>query len=47
MECFSTYSRMQAGMKDKPDVEEIIGLTPALAVDQRPFSKSSRSTLAQ
>ena len=35
LESFSTYARTRLGMKDKPDFEEVSGLTPTLAVDQR------------
>ncbi len=45
MESFSTYARTMMGMKDKPDFEEVSGLTPTLAVDQRMIGSNPRSTV--
>jgi excinuclease ABC subunit A len=45
MESFSTYARTRLGMKDKPDFEEVSGLTPTLAVDQRMIGSNPRSTV--
>lgn len=45
MESFSTYARMQIGMKEKPDFGEVSGLTPALAVSQGTISANARSTV--
>jgi len=45
MESFSTYARIRLGMKDKPDFEEVRGLTPTLAVDQRMIGANPRSTI--
>jgi excinuclease ABC subunit A len=45
LESFSTYARTRLGMKDKPDFEEVSGLTPALAVDQRMIGSNPRSTV--
>lgn len=44
LESFSTYARTRLGMKDKPDFEEVSGLTPTLAVDQRMIGANPRST---
>lgn len=45
LESFSTYARTRLGMKDKPDFEEVSGLTPTLAVDQRMIAMNPRSTV--
>ncbi|MCX6243323.1 MAG: excinuclease ABC subunit UvrA [Bacteroidetes bacterium] len=45
LESFSTYARTRIGMKDKPDFEEVSGLTPTLAVDQRITGPNPRSTV--
>ena len=45
LESFSTYARTRLGMKDKPDFEEVSGLTPTLAVDQRLQGSNPRSTV--
>lgn len=45
LESFSTYARTRLGMKDKPDFEEVSGLTPTLAVDQRMIGANPRSTV--
>jgi len=45
LESFSTYARSRIGMKDRPDFEEVSGLTPALAVDQRASGQNPRSTV--
>ena len=45
MESFSTYARSQIGMKEKPDFDEVSGLTPVLAIDQRTISDNPRSTV--
>jgi len=45
MESFSTYIRTQVGMNAKADFEEVSGLTPTLAVDQRTISANPRSTV--
>ncbi|HNW77165.1 MAG TPA: excinuclease ABC subunit UvrA [Bacteroidales bacterium] len=44
LESFSTYARTHIGMQDKPDFEEVSGLTPTLAVDQRMNGVNPRST---
>lgn len=45
LESFSTYARTRLGMKDKPDFEEVSGLTPSLAVGQGTSGVNPRSTL--
>ena len=45
LESFSSYARTRLGMKDKPDFEEVSGLTPTLAVDQRMTGVNPRSTV--
>jgi excinuclease ABC subunit A len=45
LESFSSYARTRLGMKDRPDFEEVSGLTPTLAVDQQMPGISPRSTV--
>jgi len=45
MESLSTYARQFVGQMDKPDVEAIEGLSPAIAIDQRAIGRSPRSTV--
>lgn len=45
VESLSAYARQFLGMMDKPDVDEIIGLSPAIAIQQRTASKNPRSTV--
>ena len=45
MESLSAYVRQFAGRMEKPDVDRIDNLTPAIAVEQRVTSRSSRSTV--
>ncbi len=45
LESFSTYARIRLGMKDKPDFEEVSGLTPTLAVNQHMIGTNPRSTV--
>jgi excinuclease ABC subunit A len=45
LESFSTYARTRLGMNDKPDFEEVSGLTPTLAVEQRMTGDNPRSTV--
>ncbi len=45
LESYSSYARTRLGMKDKPDFEEVSGLTPTLAVDQRMTGVNPRSTV--
>ena len=41
----SAYARQFLGVMDKPDVDKIDGLSPAIAIDQRSVSKNPRSTV--
>ncbi|MCI5898709.1 MAG: excinuclease ABC subunit UvrA [Firmicutes bacterium] len=45
MESLSSYARMFLGRMDKPDVEYIEGLSPAISIDQKTTSKNPRSTV--
>jgi excinuclease ABC subunit A len=45
VESLSAYARQFLGMMDKPDVDEITGLSPAIAIQQRSASKNPRSTV--
>ncbi len=45
MESFSTYSRQYIGKLEKPDVKEITGLQPALAINQNAMVSNPRSTV--
>src|ERR1700685_448834 len=45
VESLSAYARQFLGRLAKPDVERIEGLSPAIAIEQRPLSKSPRSTV--
>ena len=45
MESLSSYARMFLGQMDKPDVEGIDGLSPAISIDQKTTSKNPRSTV--
>ncbi|MBQ7874707.1 MAG: excinuclease ABC subunit UvrA [Oscillospiraceae bacterium] len=45
MESLSSYARMFLGMMEKPDVESIEGLSPAISIDQKNTSKNPRSTV--
>ncbi|MEI7726747.1 MAG: excinuclease ABC subunit UvrA [Bacteroidota bacterium] len=45
LECFSPYIRARLGVKEKPDFEDISGLTPTFAVDQNRLGKNPRSTV--
>ncbi|HLZ19498.1 MAG TPA: excinuclease ABC subunit UvrA, partial [Smithellaceae bacterium] len=44
-ESLSTYARQFIGQMDKPDVESIEGLSPAIAIEQRAASHNPRSTV--
>ncbi len=46
VESLSSYARQFLQMQDKPDVESITGLSPAIAIDQKTVSKNPRSTVA-
>ena len=45
VESLSAYARQFLGIKDKPDVESIDGLSPAISIDQKSISKNPRSTV--
>ena len=45
VESLSTYARQFIGQMDKPDVESIEGLSPAIAIEQRAASQNPRSTV--
>lgn len=45
MESLSSYARMFLGQMEKPSVESIEGLSPAIAIDQKTTSKNPRSTV--
>ena len=46
VESLSSYARMFLGQMDKPDVDSIDGLSPAISIDQKTTSKNPRSTVA-
>ncbi|MDB2415478.1 excinuclease ABC subunit UvrA [Rickettsiales bacterium] len=46
VESLSAYARQFLQLQDKPDVESITGLSPAIAIDQKTVSKNPRSTVA-
>ena len=45
VESLSTYARQFLGVKDKPDVDSIDGLSPAISISQKSISKNPRSTV--
>jgi len=45
VESLSAYARQFLGMMDKPDVDEISGLSPAIAIQQRSAARNPRSTV--
>jgi excinuclease ABC subunit A len=46
IESLSAYARQFLGKLDKPDVDEIEGLSPAISIDQKAHSANPRSTVA-
>ncbi len=46
VESLSAYARQFLQLQNKPDVESITGLSPAIAIDQKTVSKNPRSTVA-
>lgn len=46
VESLSSYARQFLGIMDKPDVESIDGLSPAISIDQKSTSRNPRSTVA-
>ena len=45
MESLSAYARQFLGRMEKPDVDSIEGLSPAISIDQKNVSKNPRSTI--
>ena len=45
VESLSSYARQFLGQMDKPDVDEISGLSPAISIDQKTTSRNPRSTV--
>lgn len=45
VESLSSYARQFLGVMDKPDVDQIEGLSPAISIDQKSVSKNPRSTV--
>lgn len=46
VESLSSYARQFLNIQDKPDIDSITGLSPAIAIDQKTTSKNPRSTVA-
>jgi len=46
VESLSAYARQFLGLMEKPDVEQIDGLSPAISIDQKSTSRNPRSTVA-
>src|SRR5690349_10777807 len=46
VESLSAYARQFLGQMDKPDVDHIEGLSPAVSIDQKSTSRNPRSTVA-
>ena len=46
VESLSSYARQFLGLMEKPDVDQIDGLSPAISIDQRSTSRNPRSTVA-
>src|SRR3989338_4353147 len=45
VESLSSYARQFLGVKEKPDVEKITGLSPAISITERSIAKNPRSTV--
>lgn len=45
VESLSSYARMFLGQLDKPDIDSIEGLSPAISIDQKTTSRNPRSTV--
>ena len=45
VESLSSYARQFLGLKEKPDVDSIDGLSPAISIDQKSTSNNPRSTV--
>src|ERR1700676_4797520 len=46
VESLSSYARPFLGLMEKPDVDQIDGLSPAISIDQKSTSRNPRSTVA-
>lgn len=46
VESLSSYARQFLGLMEKPDVDQIYGLSPAISIDQKSTSRNPRSTVA-
>ena len=46
MESLNSYARQFLGTMDKPDLDQITGLSPAISIDQKSTSRNPRSTVA-
>src|SRR5438128_11777877 len=46
VESLSAYARQFLGVMEKPDVDQIDGLSPAISIDQKSTSRNPRSTVA-
>lgn len=46
VESLSSYARQFLGVMEKPDVDQIDGLSPAISIDQKSTSRNPRSTVA-
>ncbi len=46
VESLSSYARQFLGLMEKPDVDKITGLSPAISIDQKSASRNPRSTVA-
>src|SRR5690349_14551056 len=46
VESLSAYARQFLGLMEKPDVDQIDGLSPAISIDQKSASRNPRSTVA-
>lgn len=46
VESLSSYARQFLGIMDKPDIDSIDGLSPAISIDQKSTSRNPRSTVA-
>src|SRR6201985_3756472 len=46
VESLSAYARQFLGLMEKPDVDQINGLSPAISIDQKTASRNPRSTVA-
>ena len=45
VESLSSYARQFLGLMEKPEIESIEGLSPAISIDQKTTSKNPRSTV--